>query len=81
MRDVAGHVVGIVEDVAAGDFAAVAYPHAEAAVVVGQLIDRGARVLDISADHRLRDLALYGEWYGFTHPRPDLVAEAVYALP
>ena len=70
-----------VEDVAPGDFAAVAYPHAEAAVVVSQLIDRGARVLDISADHRLRDLALYDEWYGFTHPRPDLVAEAVYGLP
>ena len=70
-----------VEDVASGDFAAVAYPHAEAAVVVSQLIDRGARVLDISADHRLRDLALYDEWYGFTHPRPDLVAEAVYGLP
>ncbi len=69
------------DDIAAGEFAAVAYPHAEAAQVVSELIDRGARVVDISADHRLRDLALYDEWYGFTHPRPDLVAEAVYGLP
>lgn len=64
-----------------GDFAAVCYPHAEAAVAVGQLVDRGVRVVDVSADHRLRDAALYPQWYGFDHPRPDLLAEAVYGLP
>ena len=67
--------------VAPGDLAAVCYPHAEAAALVGELVDRGARVVDVSADHRLRDPALYPEWYGFTHPRPDLLAEAVYGLP
>lgn len=67
--------------VAEGDFAAVCYPHAEAAVAVGQLVDRGVRVVDVSADHRLRDAALYPQWYGFDHPRPDLLAEAVYGLP
>ena len=67
--------------VAEGDFAAVCYPHAEAAVSVGQLVDRGVRVVDVSADHRLRDAALYPQWYGFDHPRPDLLAEAVYGLP
>lgn len=67
--------------VAEGDFAAVCYPHAEAAAAVGELVDRGARVVDVSADHRLRDAALYPEWYGFDHPRPDLLAEAVYGLP
>ena len=66
---------------AEGDFAAVCYPHAEAAVAVGQLVDRGVRVVDVSADHRLRDAALYPQWYGFDHPRPDLLAEAVYGLP
>lgn len=70
-----------VDAVAAGDFAAVCYPHAEAAAAVGQLVDRGARVVDVSADHRLRDAALYPQWYGFQHPRPDLLAEAVYGLP
>ena len=69
------------EAVVDGDFAAVAYPHAEAAPLVADLIDRGVRVVDVSADHRLRDAALYPAWYGFEHPRPDLVAEAVYGLP
>lgn len=67
--------------VAQGDFAAVCYPHAEAAAVVSDLVDRGVRVVDVSADHRLNDPAQYPEWYGFTHPRPDLLAEAVYGLP
>ncbi len=70
-----------VASVAAGDLVAVAYPHAEAAALVSELVDRGARVLDVSADHRLRDAALYPTVYGFAHPRPDLLAEAVYGLP
>ncbi len=65
----------------AGDFAAVAYPHAEAAPVVAALIDAGLRVVDVSADHRLNDPAAYPAHYGFAHPRPDLLAEAVYGLP
>lgn len=69
------------EAVEAGDLAAVAYPHAEAAPLVADLIDRGVRVVDVSADYRLRDPELYPLWYGFDHPRPDLVAEAVYGLP
>lgn len=64
-----------------GDLAAVCYPHAAAAELVAELVDRGARVVDVSADHRLRDAALYPEVYGFEHPRPDLLAEAVYGLP
>jgi N-acetyl-gamma-glutamyl-phosphate reductase len=67
--------------VAAGDLAAVCYPHATAAPLVAELLDRGARVLDVSADHRLRDPELYPAVYGFGHPRPDLLAEAVYGLP
>lgn len=64
-----------------GEFAAVCYPHAAAAELVGGLLDRGARVVDVSADHRLTDPALYPEVYGFAHPRPELLAEAVYGLP
>ncbi|WP_217915325.1 N-acetyl-gamma-glutamyl-phosphate reductase [Miltoncostaea marina] len=70
-----------VASVAAGDLVAVAYPHAEAAKLVAALIDRGARVVDVSADHRLHDATLYPQVYGFEHPRPDLLAEAVYGLP
>ena len=38
-------------------------------------------MLDVSADHRLHDASLYPAVYGFEHPRPDLLAEAVYGLP
>jgi N-acetyl-gamma-glutamyl-phosphate reductase len=64
-----------------GDFAAVCYPHAEASELVAELIDKGVRVVDVSADHRLHDPTLYPEVYGFTHAREDLLAEAVYGLP
>lgn len=69
------------EAVEAGDFAAVAYPHAESAPVVADLVERGVRVVDVGADYRLRDAALYPQWYAFDHPRADLLAEAVYGLP
>ncbi|MBC7293939.1 MAG: N-acetyl-gamma-glutamyl-phosphate reductase, partial [Thermoleophilia bacterium] len=59
------------------DVAFVCYPHAEAYPVVAELLDRGCRVVDLSADFRLKDTAAYQDWYGFTHPRADLVAEAV----
>jgi N-acetyl-gamma-glutamyl-phosphate reductase len=60
--------------------AIVAYPHGDAAEVVSELVARGVRVVDLSADFRLRDPAVYAEWYR-EHPRPDLIDEAVYGLP
>lgn len=67
--------------IAPGEFAAVCYPHAEASELVAELIDNDVRVVDVSADHRLREPALYPEVYGFAHARHDLLAEAVYGLP
>jgi N-acetyl-gamma-glutamyl-phosphate reductase len=61
------------------DAAVVAYPHAAAAPTVGALRERGIRVVDLSADFRLRSLAAYEHWYG-KHPQPDLLDEAVYGL-
>ncbi len=61
------------------DAAVVAYPHAAAAPTVGELLDRGIRVVDLSADFRLRSLSTYERWYG-EHPRPDLLERAVYGL-
>jgi N-acetyl-gamma-glutamyl-phosphate reductase len=61
------------------DAAVVAYPHAAAAPAVAALRDRGARVVDLSADFRLASLATYERWYG-RHPQPALLAEAVYGL-
>ncbi len=62
------------------DAAVIAYPHAAAAPTVGALLERGLRVIDLSADFRLSQLAVYEHWYG-EHPRPDLLEEAVYGLP
>jgi N-acetyl-gamma-glutamyl-phosphate reductase len=61
------------------DAAVVAYPHAAAAPTVGALRERDVRVVDLSADFRLADLATYEHWYG-EHPRPELLGEAVYGL-
>jgi N-acetyl-gamma-glutamyl-phosphate reductase len=60
--------------------AIVAYPHGAAAEVVSELLARGVRVVDLSADFRLRDPAVYAEWYR-EHPNPELIDEAVYGLP
>jgi N-acetyl-gamma-glutamyl-phosphate reductase len=62
------------------DAAIVAYPHGAAAEVVAELRERGARVVDLSADFRLRDPATYEEWYR-PHPALDLLPDAVYGLP
>jgi N-acetyl-gamma-glutamyl-phosphate reductase len=45
------------------------------------LVDAGVRVIDIAADFRIRDVALWEQWYGKKHACPELVAEAVYGLP
>jgi N-acetyl-gamma-glutamyl-phosphate reductase len=62
------------------DAAVVAYPHGAAAPVVAGLRERGVRVVDLSADFRLRDRATYEDWYG-AHGAPDLIGDAVYGLP
>jgi N-acetyl-gamma-glutamyl-phosphate reductase len=61
------------------DAAIVAYPHAAAAPTVGALLDRGARVIDLSADFRLSALSTYEQHYG-AHPHPELLGRAVYGL-
>ncbi len=62
------------------DLAFSAMPHQESAKEVIPLLDRGIKVVDISADFRLKDAAEYQSWYGFTHPAPQLLKQAVYGL-
>lgn len=45
------------------------------------LLDAGVRVIDLAADFRIKDVALWEKWYGMSHASPDLVVEAVYGLP
>ncbi|MGI8557038.1 MAG: N-acetyl-gamma-glutamyl-phosphate reductase [Solirubrobacteraceae bacterium] len=61
------------------DAAIVAYPHGAAAPVAAQLLARGVRTIDLSADFRLRDVAAYEQWY-VPHPHPELIGRAVYGL-
>ena len=68
-------------DVHAGvDAAVVAYPHGASAPTVAQLHERAVKVVDLSADFRLRDPQTYAEWYG-EHGAPGLFGHAVYGLP
>ena len=71
------------EEIEAGelDVAFVAYGHGESAETVRELLGSGARlVIDLSADFRLPDVEVYGEWYG-EHPASELLVEAHYGLP
>jgi N-acetyl-gamma-glutamyl-phosphate reductase len=45
------------------------------------LLEAGVRVIDLAADFRIKDIAVWEKWYGMTHACPELVAEAVYGLP
>jgi len=58
-----------------------ALPHGAAASIVRDLVARGVTVIDLGPDFRLRDPADYPRWYGFEHPQPELLAQAVYGLP
>ncbi len=57
-----------------------ALPHAASAEACAPLVRSGVKVIDISADFRLRSAAEYQEWYGVEHPAPDLLESAVYGL-
>jgi N-acetyl-gamma-glutamyl-phosphate reductase len=58
-----------------------ALPHGESQRIVPALHDRVGVVVDLAADFRLRDPALYPTWYGEAHEAPELLDQAVYGLP
>lgn len=70
----------IAEEAAQTDLAFVCLPHAAAAESVVSLLKRGIKVVDLSADFRLRDISVYEEWYKHKHPAPALLETAVYGL-
>ena len=77
----AGIDLTIETEVGKVDVAFSAMPHKESAGEVIPLLKQGIKVVDISADFRLKDAAEYPAWYGFTHPAPELLEQAVYGLP
>jgi N-acetyl-gamma-glutamyl-phosphate reductase len=62
------------------DVAFLALPHGDSAIAARRLLDAGVKVIDLSADFRLKDLATYETWYG-PHKDPELLGRAVYGLP
>ena len=69
------------ETLLACDLVFFATPHGVAQSMMKALIDGGARVIDLSADFRIRDVALWETWYKQAHACPELVDIAVYGLP
>jgi len=90
MEDVYPHLRGVSIELhplgpdrlaAEADFVFLGLPAGQAMGLVPGLLAKGKRVIDLSADHRLRDAAAYPRWYGMEHPHPELLVEAVYGLP
>lgn len=63
------------------DLLFLALPHGEAATRIGQFVSLGERIIDLSADFRLRDPAAYPRWYEHAHPAPDWLERFTYGLP
>ena len=67
--------------IASSDVVFAALPHGESVKIVPQIADAGLKVIDLSADFRLGDRAQYPVWYGYDHPRPDLLEKFVFSIP
>jgi len=70
-----------IDALAACDVVFFATPNGTAMLMAGELLTRGVKVIDLSADFRLKDHRQWSQWYGMEHASPDLIAEAVYGLP
>lgn len=68
-------------DLAQCDVVFFATPHGVAHGLVPELLAAGTRVIDLSADYRIRDPELWAQWYGQPHGSVELLADAVYGLP
>ncbi len=58
-----------------------ALPHGVAAEFASALLQLGCRVIDLSADFRVKSASVYKDFYAHEHPAPELLAQAVYGLP
>jgi len=70
-----------VELLSACDVVFFATPHCVAMAMVPELIAHGTRIIDLSADFRLRDAKQWEQWYNMPHTCPELLTQAVYGLP
>jgi N-acetyl-gamma-glutamyl-phosphate/LysW-gamma-L-alpha-aminoadipyl-6-phosphate reductase len=63
------------------DLVFVALPHTKSTEIVTSLLDKGVKVIDMSADFRLKDAEDYKIWYDYNHPKPELLKASVYGVP
>ncbi|MFZ0326372.1 MAG: N-acetyl-gamma-glutamyl-phosphate reductase [Nitrososphaeraceae archaeon] len=63
------------------DIVFTALPHGKSKEIVKDLYDRGIKVIDLSADFRLKNPKDYVKWYGWEHPFPELLSKSVYGVP
>jgi N-acetyl-gamma-glutamyl-phosphate/LysW-gamma-L-alpha-aminoadipyl-6-phosphate reductase len=63
------------------EFVFLGLPHGASAPVAKRLLEGGLRVIDLSADFRLKNKDDYPKWYGWEHPYPELLQIAVFGLP
>lgn len=70
-----------IDNLAACDVVFFATPNGTAMQMAADLLARGVKVIDLSADFRIKDVAEWEKWYGMQHASPELIAEAVYGLP
>lgn len=56
-------------------------PHAASAKIVSQLLEKGIKVVDFSADYRLNDVATFEQWYNVEHPDGQRVGDVPYGIP
>jgi N-acetyl-gamma-glutamyl-phosphate reductase len=68
-------------DLAGCDAVFFATPHGVAMAQARELAAAGVRIIDLAADFRLKDPAVFEQWYGMPHACPELLAESVYGLP
>lgn len=86
LRDVQPHLHGapasllVGGDVGDAEVVITALPAGEAARQAPAWLAEGRALIDVGSDFRLRDPRAYDRWYGYAHPAPDLLAEAVYGL-
>jgi len=69
------------DQLAESDVVFFATPHGVAQAMVPEILKRGVRVVDLSADFRIKDQQLWEKWYNQNHACPELIGEAVYGLP
>ncbi|WP_309493445.1 N-acetyl-gamma-glutamyl-phosphate reductase [Candidatus Hecatella orcuttiae] len=63
------------------DLVFTATPHGVSSKLVPRLLEAGLKVIDLSADFRLKNPEGYPQWYGWSHPHPELLQKAVYGVP